>query len=65
MPPLSSQEDWSASIDAEELLLGKELSALVNDDMVLQEYAKKSVIRAEDFSEEACYHQLMNIIGTM
>jgi len=64
MPPLSSQEDWSASIDAEELLWGKELRALVNDDMLLQEYAKKSVIRAEDFSEEACYHQLMNIIGT-
>lgn len=65
MPPFSSQEDWSTSLESEELLWGQELSTMVNDDMLVQHYSEKSITRVEDFSEESCYLKLMNIMGTM
>lgn len=63
IPPLSSEEDYSASIDYGEKQLAESIVELLSNSVLREKYAKMATCRAKVFSYESCKKQIKKVIG--
>jgi len=64
VPELEKEENWDPEyFTKEERVLAEAMMMLAENDVLREEYHKKSIIRAKEFNTSACKKSYQNIIG--
>lgn len=61
-PRLDVQEDYTNNIFEEEVVLANAIDMVLSDDSISEEYSKRSLIRAKEFSYSACKDKIKTIL---